>query len=354
MTTNKKDNFNTEPLVLEIENVLKNGLNKILNEYIYRYDLLEKTHQQIMRLPSVLNELNINPNSYSENEIKDRCESTKKYNIAPEFSIINNKISIIEQKYENVSYTLDIILQKLDTLNADIKMIKETKPVEPKQLDSDQKNNTFIKPSIVSACENENIKFEINDSDDSSCDECEANNYKEDELGVEVKNNKVVRENLLAAGIYAKYLMDREEELEDDKEEDDKEEEEEEVEDDKEEEEVEDDKEEEELEDDKEEVEEVVDDKEEVEEVVDDKEEVEDDKEEVEDDKEEEEVETEKSESEEEEEEEELVEIEIDDITYCTNDEENGFIYELTKDGDVGDKVGYLKEGEPFFYADEK
>jgi hypothetical protein len=313
MTTNKKDNFNTEPLVLEIENVLKNGLNKILNDYIYRYDLLEKTHQQIMRLPSVLNELNINPNSYSENEIKDRCESTKKYNIAPEFSIINNKISIIEQKYESVSYTLDIILQKLDTLNADIKMIKETKTVEFKPLVSDQKNNTFIKPSIVSACENENIKFEINDSDDSSCDECEVNESKE----VEVEDNKVVRENLLAAGTYAKYLMDREEEVEDDKEE---------------EEEVE-------VEDDKEEEEEV---------------EVEDDKEvEVEDDKEE--VETEKSESDsEEEEEEELVEIEIDDITYCTNDEENGFIYELTKDGDVGDKVGYLKEGEPFFYADEK
>ena len=53
--------------------------------------------------------------------------------------------------------------------------------------------------------------------------------------------------------------------------------------------------------------------------------------------------------SEEEEEEEELFEIEIDDITYCTNDEENGFIYELDSEGDVGKKVGYLKEGEPFF-----
>jgi outer membrane biosynthesis protein TonB len=52
------------------------------------------------------------------------------------------------------------------------------------------------------------------------------------------------------------------------------------------------------------------------------------------------------------EQEEELFEIDIDDITYCTNDEENGSIYEL-KDGDVGDKVGYFKEGEPFFYADE-
>jgi hypothetical protein len=52
---------------------------------------------------------------------------------------------------------------------------------------------------------------------------------------------------------------------------------------------------------------------------------------------------------EEEDEEEELFEIEIDDVTYCTNDEENGVIYELNKDGDVGNKVGYLKDGEPFF-----
>ena len=51
---------------------------------------------------------------------------------------------------------------------------------------------------------------------------------------------------------------------------------------------------------------------------------------------------------------EEFFEIEIDDVTFCTNDEENGLIYELTEDGEVGDKVGYLKDGEPFFYADEK
>ena len=36
-------------------------------------------------------------------------------------------------------------------------------------------------------------------------------------------------------------------------------------------------------------------------------------------------------------------EIEIDDITYCTNDDENGFIYELGKDGDVGKRVGFFK-----------
>jgi GxxExxY protein len=50
-----------------------------------------------------------------------------------------------------------------------------------------------------------------------------------------------------------------------------------------------------------------------------------------------------------EEEEEELFEIEIDDITYCTNNEETGVIYEVLKDGNVGKAVGYLKDGEPIF-----
>jgi hypothetical protein len=53
------------------------------------------------------------------------------------------------------------------------------------------------------------------------------------------------------------------------------------------------------------------------------------------------------------EEEEELFEIEIDDVTYCTNNDESGFIYQLSEDGDVGEKVGYFKDSEPFFYADE-
>ena len=58
-------------------------------------------------------------------------------------------------------------------------------------------------------------------------------------------------------------------------------------------------------------------------------------------------VETENEE--EEEESDDFFEIEIDDITYCTNDEETGIIYELDNDGDVGKRVGYLKAGEPFF-----
>ena len=40
----KIDNINTEELVVEIENVIKKGLKKILNNYVDRFDLLEETH----------------------------------------------------------------------------------------------------------------------------------------------------------------------------------------------------------------------------------------------------------------------------------------------------------------------
>ena len=50
-----------------------------------------------------------------------------------------------------------------------------------------------------------------------------------------------------------------------------------------------------------------------------------------------------------EEDEEEVFEIEIDDITYFATHEENGILYEVDKDGDVGKKVGIIKDGEPIF-----
>lgn len=66
-------------------------------------------------------------------------------------------------------------------------------------------------------------------------------------------------------------------------------------------------------------------------------------------------VDTKKEEKEEEvveevvEEEEEVFEIEIDDVTYFATHEENGLLYEVDANGDVGKKVGYIKDGEPIF-----
>ena len=51
----------------------------------------------------------------------------------------------------------------------------------------------------------------------------------------------------------------------------------------------------------------------------------------------------------EEEEEEEVFEIEIDDVTYYATSEENGILYEVDSDGEVGKKVGIIKDGEPIF-----
>jgi len=88
---------------------------------------------------------------------------------------------------------------------------------------------------------------------------------------------------------------------------------------------------------------------EEVEEEVETLEELENDVKSIETETKEDQCENEEEEEDEEDEEEELIEIEIDDITYCTNDENNGIIYELDKDGNVGKKIGYLKDGEAYF-----
>ena len=51
----------------------------------------------------------------------------------------------------------------------------------------------------------------------------------------------------------------------------------------------------------------------------------------------------------EEEEQDEVFEVEIDDVTYFATDEENGILYSVDKNGDIGDRVGVLKDGEPIF-----
>jgi hypothetical protein len=53
-----------------------------------------------------------------------------------------------------------------------------------------------------------------------------------------------------------------------------------------------------------------------------------------------------------EEDEEEVFEIEIEDVTYFATSEENGPLYAVDESGEPGIKVGYLKDGEPFFFSD--
>jgi hypothetical protein len=322
MTENKSNNFNTEPLLKEIENVINNGLHKILNEYVDKYNLMEKTHKQILQLATGVsvetpNNFNIVNTSLKNTEINNTSQVQSNDEL--------DKLQVKFDKLEKVIFPhLDYILRTLRTLTSEINSIKSLSNLNPNEITNENKQT--LKNASVLTSEKENIQLEIiEESEENESEELES----EEEEVEEVKEEMVKKEVIV---------------IEDDDDADDSDEEEE-----------------------VEEVKKVVVIKEEkvtekvAEKVVVIKKETdvkETDVKEIDDDvdtEEEEEVEKEVEEEEvEEEEEEEFLEIDIDDITYCTNNEENGFIYELKEDGDVGNKVGYLKEGEPFFYADEK
>lgn len=319
--------LNTEEIATEVNNVIKKGLDKLLGDHLYRYELLEKTHDAIMNLPSVRNHLNLQPfPSHYENK---------------------SEINVDNVKYDQI---LEKLLKRIDELTFEVNQLKQTC----------KKECTDIKVEddivVVKLEQRENIRLEIEEDDASVGSSCEAEEEDDDasvaseadvasleedvasleEESVLSKGESLEEENICSE-CDCKVILDEDIVVVDGKKYcgacDPSEEEEEDV----------------------EEEEEVVESSEPVasaNEIVAEEEvtvaSLEDD------------VETEKSESVasasevEEEVEEEFIEIDIDDVTYCTNNEENGFIYELTEDGDVGDKVGYLKDGEPFFYADEK
>ena len=196
MSELKKNNFNIEPLVFEIENVIRRGLTTILKDYIDRYELLENTHKQIMRLPSVLNELNKNSQSdetsdsdLEENEkpifisIKDMTHDI----VREEIEIIEKRLDKMEKKFDSIVPILDKILGKMQTLNEDVKGLKneEKETVEYKTvyMTPPPASKLIIQPSIVTSSADENIKFEI---------EADIESGNEDEEDVSEKNPKLI------------------------------------------------------------------------------------------------------------------------------------------------------------------
>jgi hypothetical protein len=334
------NNFNTDIILNEIDLVIKKGVNKILKDYMNRYNLLEKTHKQIMQLPSVLNELNKSSDKlfvddYFDDESDDVpifvsiADMTKNL-VTEEVNVIEKKIANLEKKYDLILPIFEKILKRIDDLNADVKCIKSSSTSEVKVI---KYNNKTVETK-------ENIKLEM--QEEEPADE-HLSDEKEEEAS---DNNEVVKESVDEESVDEASVDEAsvDEASVDEEAVDEEAVDEESV--------------------DEEAVDEEAKEKEEpVEEPVEDEVETEDEEDEVEveteaeddnDDKENNDKKKNDKEKDEKEEEEELFEIEIDGTTYCTNNEESGLIFELTEDGDVGEKIGYLKEGEPFFYADEK
>ena len=230
------------------------------------------------------------------------CQTTMKFDVLN----IESKLDKLEKKYAGLYPMLDKILDKIETLNNDVQKMKSTPIAAATTVAT---ISSSVEPTIVTACENENITFEIKEEDTESVEDDKSveNVEVEDTESVEEDENVEVEE-------------------EDENVEDTESVEEEVL---------------------KDPVAENVEEEEVLKDVV-----AESVEEEENDDSKSVETET-KSEKSEEEEEEDLEVITIDDVDYCTNNEENGFIWELTEDGEQGAKVGYLKDGEPFFYAEE-
>ena len=334
MLRNNTSDLKMNQLLSQIEGSVQFYVNNKLNETTIRLNTLEHTHSVIMGLPSVVDEFNIKTvlsNVPSDNSPSQNSET----------SALENKLDAMDKKNEALLKILDKVLIDIQSLNQDIKCLKESSL----RRDKGECLKTTIQPSIVLSCKNENIQFDMKEDEnikDMSSDAVETGvNLENNKVELEEKEIKIIK--FTSNTNITQQKIDEVEEEAVSEEVSEEEVSEEEVSEEEEEEEVSEEEEEEVSEEEEEETEE---------------EESEEEEEEVkptsdenitqtEDD-----VETEAEASDEEEEE--LVEIEIDDITYCTNDEENGVIYELTPDGEVGEKVGYLKEGEPFFYADEK
>jgi hypothetical protein len=248
------------------------------------------------------------------------CQTTMKFDVLN----IESKLDKLEKKYAGLYPMLDKILDKIETLNNDVQKMKSNPITSATTVAA---TSTSVEPTIVSACQNENIKFEIKEEDTESVEEEEDDESLEDDTESLEDEDDVNPALITCATI--KITKDALEVVPNDK------------------------------------VEivkvvklepEIIPVSESVEEEVE-EEDVEEDSKSVETEtksdtesvEDEEVIEEEKAEDVEED----LEVITIDDVDYCTNNEENGFIWELTEDGEQGTKVGYLKDGEPFFYAEE-
>ena len=306
METNTK--FNTNSMLNEINMILQNGLNNILSDFTFEYNKYKKTHEDLLEfVDKVVQPKHLH--TVSTKFIPFPIE--KEYNVKPFVNVVSNQSLITEISENNDSFEIEYrnmnmnISEVTNIFREEMKEIKINSEKQNKIIDELLIMNRFFQTEILS------LKEEIKSLNKA--------NVVQENITLEIK------ETVKIDSIEQTQLLDNNQEYEvmDEVTDPDGEEEEMEIE--------------EEFKELKVEVNQEAETQTEELEV---KEEIETQTEEV-------EV---KEEIEISDEEEELFEIEIDDITYYTNNEENGIIYEVTKDEEVGKEVGYLKDGEPYFH----
>ena len=130
--------LNTEEIVSEVNNVIKKGLDKLLGDHLYRYELLEKTHDAIMNLPSVRNHLNLQPFQ------SQQC---------------NAETNVDDVKY---SQMIEKLLKRIDELTFEVNQLKQTCKKESTDIRMDDE------VKVVKLEQRENIRLEIEEDADAS------------------------------------------------------------------------------------------------------------------------------------------------------------------------------------------
>ena len=302
----------TNELIQKVSNVFHDGLHSILRNYMDRYRMLEETHNIIMQLPLVQKEMQTSSqHQYSrqtppmqDHELQSRVcalemktdkilaclehiTATLQYNSAPMPSPM--PAPSVQIRFEDICVKEEVVEEK---------DVVEEEVVEEEVVDEEEE----VVEDIVEEEEDVVEEEVVEDVEEDVVEEEVVEDVVEEEVVEEVIEEEVVEEEVVEEEVVEEEVV--EEEV----------------------------------------VEEEVVEEEVVEEEVVEEEVVEEDvvEEEVE---EEASIETETKE----EEEEELFEVEIDGVTYCTNDDENGILWELNEEGEQGKKVGYLKDGEAVF-----
>jgi hypothetical protein len=285
--------FDTESLMQELNSVLNAGLSKMLAKYVDRHNLLENTHNQIMNLPSVRDEMN--------NRVNDPKSDYKGF-VDVRAQIISSKDVIIRELRNEICELKESIRKRpicnCNTCDAEKTCEKINIKLEIVDIPVEEVNTAAIVLTDKDDDDDEDEEEEEEDDDDDDDDEEEEDEEEEDdeeeEVDAKIAADKIAADKIAADKIAAdKILADK---IAADK---------------------------------------ILADKIAADKIAANKIAADADAE----------VETEN----EEEEEDDFFEIEIDDVTYCTNNEETGIIYEVNKDGDIGKRIGYLKDGEPFF-----
>jgi len=358
-------NYDTTPLLHEIEIVVNKGLSNMLHDFNNRYTLLETTQQKIMELLQTtvntpdIDESKLVENSFEDDEsilvsIKDMTKELVKHemdlyqqttnlkmnDIHNLIQVLVNKITNLEDDIKKITYTESeniklIIKEKEDiisnsnnytscneettnTNSSDYSYEDEQKQTkleifttisdDTTSSDNESASSTDSDDEVPQHIQNTNSnkkQKEENKNNDQNKEEEDQNNNEEEQNNNDQNNNEEEQNNNDQSNNEEEQNNNKEDQNNNEEDQNNNEEEEEQN-NNKEEENTELNTKNDELND----------------------------------------VETEN----EEEEEEEMFFIEINNVTYCTNDEENGFIYELLEDDDIGKKIGYFKNGKSHFY----